>query len=818
MSKLTQQETPDQLRQRPPKGRQGKQIAHDSAQKHVMGTARYIDDIIEPKNCLHIAVGVSALAHAKIKSIDLAAVKCAPGVVSVITVSDVPGHTDIGPVFPGDPVLVSEVCEYIGQPIFAVAAHTLTQAKQAVALAKIEYIEYSPIVDLGKALAEEHYVRPPHQQRRGQAEQAIANAKNTLSGSQYIKGQEHFYLEGQVALVAPTESGGMMVYASSQHPSEVQKLVAEVLDIRINQVQVEVQRMGGGFGGKETQAAPVACIAALLAHKTGVACKYRMTRQDDMIMTGKRHDFQNSYEVGFDDQGIIEGVKINLVGKCGNSPDLSDAIVDRAMFHCDNAYYLNHAQVTGIRCKTHTVSATAFRGFGGPQGMMVAELMMDDIARHLGEDPLTVRMRNFYGVTHPHIKTPEGDIDPRNQTHYGQTVAQNVLASLVAELAQSSAYWARRHEIKTFNAGSRYMKKGLALTPVKFGISFTVQHLNQAGALIHIYTDGSIHLNHGGTEMGQGLFVKVAQVVADAFQVDIACIQVSATRTDKVPNTSATAASSGSDLNGMAAKDACDTLKSSLIEFGAAHYGVAPSSIEFKNNHIVIYDADGKDTWVTFSDFIQLAYMNRVPLSATGFYKTPKIHYDRDAGQGRPFLYYTHGAAVSEVIVDTLTGEYKVLRVDILHDVGQSLNPAIDIGQIEGGFVQGMGWLTTEELSWGASGELLSNSPANYKIPAIGDTPIDFSVNLLTDTPNSEATIYRSKAVGEPPFMLAISVWSALRDAVSSLSGYAFSPPMNTPATPECVLNAVFATQDYCAQCNAQGVQHSADQSSAPEN
>lgn len=806
MLKSEQQETTAQIRCRPPKGRMGHKAQHDSAQKHVTGKAIYIDDIVEPKGCLHVAVGGSHFAHAKIKSINLEAVKNAPGVVEVITITDVPGHTDIGPVFPGDPVLVDSVCEYIGQPIFAVAAQTLLEAKQALALANIEYIECIPILDIDTALAEKHYVRPPHQQKRGDAEQAISEAEHVLSGSQYIKGQEHFYLEGQVSLVVPTEDDGVMVYASSQHPTEVQKLVAEVLGISINKVQVEVKRMGGGFGGKETQAAPLACIAALLAHKTGRACKYRMTRQDDMIMTGKRHDFQNAYTVGFDKQGIIQGAQITLAGKCGNSPDLSDAIVDRAMFHCDNAYYLNHATVDGIRCKTHTVSATAFRGFGGPQGMMVVEMMMDDIARELGEDPLTVRQRNLYGVIHDHIKTADGSIDPRNETHYGQTVAQQVLPDLMDALAKSSDYWARRSEINSFNAHSRYMKKGLALTPVKFGISFTVQHLNQAGALIHIYTDGSIHLNHGGTEMGQGLFVKVAQIVAEAFQVDLEHIQVSATRTDKVPNTSPTAASSGSGLNGMAALDACEKIKSDLIDFAADHYAVDASEIRFENNHLVVKKSDdnskAETVWVPFSEFMQLAYMNRVPLSATGFYKTPKIHYDRAVGKGRPFFYFAHGAACAEVIVDTLTGEYKVLRVDILHDVGQSLNPAIDIGQIEGGFIQGMGWLTTEELSWDAAGKLSSNSPANYKIPAVGDTPIDFRVNLLQQTPNSEATIYRSKAVGEPPFMLAISVWSALRDAVSSLSDYTFSPPMNAPATPECVLNAVLETKSFFAAKN----------------
>jgi xanthine dehydrogenase large subunit len=790
---------------RPARRHSGEKYYHESAHKHVTGQAIYVDDIPEAKNCLHIAVGGSAHAHARIKNIDLSAVAAAPGVVCVITYKDVPGQLDIGPVFPGDPMLVTEICEFVSQPIFAVAAESHAQAKQAVSLAKVDYDILEPTLTIDRALADQLYVRPTHRQCRGNAEVAIENAKNQLSGQIYIKGQEHFYLEGQVCMVCPTEDAGMMVYTSSQHPTEVQKLVAEVLDLRMNRVQVEVRRMGGGFGGKETQAASLACIAAVLAHKTGRNCKYRMARQDDMVMTGKRHDFQNSYTVGVDEHGIIQGAKISLAGKCGNSPDLSDAIVDRAMFHCDNAYYLNQVIVEGLRCKTHTVSATAFRGFGGPQGMLLAETMMDDIARHLGEDPLTIRRRNCYGVTHKHICQSDGslntqnsaaqNLDPRNQTHYGQVVVQNVLPGLIDQLTETSDYWRRRKAIKAFNQQNYPMKKGLALTPVKFGISFTVQHLNQAGALVHIYSDGSIHLNHGGTEMGQGLFIKVAQVVADVFQVEIERIQVSATRTDKVPNTSPTAASAGSDLNGMAAKSACEKIKADLIAFAEDHYNAEPNDVSFHDSCLLIRKTDQDELRVPFSDFIQLAYLNRVPLSATGFYKTPKIHYDRATGQGRPFYYFAHGAAVSEVMVDILTGEYKVLRVDILQDVGQSLNPAIDRGQIEGGFIQGMGWLTTEELLWDDAGKLLSNSPANYKIPAVGDTPIDFRVDFLSNTPNSEATIYRSKAVGEPPFMLAISVWSALRDAVSSLSDYRLSPKMDAPATPECILSTVTAIQ-----------------------
>jgi xanthine dehydrogenase large subunit len=788
---------------RPAKGKTGESMKHESAEKQVTGKAIYIDDMPELPGTLHVAVGGSRYAHAFIKSIDLSAVEKAPGVVKVITVNDVPGHTDIGPVFPGDPVLVESECEYIGQPIFAVAADSHEKAKAAVGLAQIQYKELEPTLTIDKAMEEQFFVRPTHQHKRGDAKKALAEASQIVSGDLYIKGQEHFYLEGQISMVAPTEDGGMNVYSSSQHPTEVQKLVAEVLNISINKVNVEVRRMGGGFGGKETQAAPLACIAAIIAHHTQRPVKYRMSRHDDMVMTGKRHDFYNDYKVGINEQGVIQGAEINVRGRCGNSPDLSDAIVDRAMFHSDNAYYLNQATVTGYRCKTHTVSNTAYRGFGGPQGVITAEQMMDDIPRQIGEDPLTVRKRNLYGIKHESMRLSDGRVDPRNQTHYGQTVEQEVLPALISQLEESAEYWQRREEIKQFNAHSAFLKKGLALTPVKFGISFTVQFLNQAGALVHVYTDGSIQVNHGGTEMGQGLYIKVAQVVAEEFQVDLDTIQVSATRTDKVSNTSPTAASSGSDLNGMAAQDACRRIKSGLIKHAAELHKTSEDKVRFESNHIVVINDEDKEIWTTFPDFVQNAYMARVPLFSSGHYQTPKIHYNRETGQGRPFFYYAHGASVSEVLVDTLTGEYKVTRVDILQDVGRSLNPAIDIGQIEGAYIQGMGWLTTEDLVWSDNGRLLSNGPATYKIPAVGDTPIDFRVKLMEQLPNSEETIYRSKAVGEPPFMLGISAWSALRDAVSSLADYRFSPPMNTPATPECVLNAVNITKSFVANTSA---------------
>lgn len=759
-------------------GKVGVSHKHESADKHVSGKAVYIDDRPERSDQLHGAIGQSTIAHGIVKSMDLSKVKAHPGVVAVITSGDVPGKVDIGPVFGGDPVLVEEKVEFMGQALFAVAATSHEAAVKAAKLAVVEYDELTPVLSVKDALAKQNFVRPTHTQSRGDAATAISQSDNKLSGELQIGGQEHFYLEGQISVAEPTEEGGMLVYSSSQHPSEVQILVAEVLGIPFNKVTIDMRRMGGGFGGKETQAAPWACIAALLANKTGRAVKMRLNRHDDMTATGKRHPFENTYNVGFDDDGMVKGIEFTINGNCGYSPDLSDAIVDRAMFHSDNAYFLEHANVVGNRCKTNTVSHTAYRGFGGPQGMISIEGVMDDIARKVGKDPLEVRKLNLYGQ------------DERNVTHYGQTVEHNILPMMIDKLENDCEYQARREAIFKFNQENQFIKKGIALTPVKFGISFTVQHLNQAGALIHLYTDGSIQLNHGGTEMGQGLNTKVAQVVAQEFQVDIDNILVTATRTDKVPNTSPTAASSGTDLNGKAAQAAAKTIRGRLVEFASEHFEVTQEEVIFKDNFVHI----GEKT-MAFAELVQLAYINRISLSSTGYYKTPKIHYNREKANGRPFFYYANGVSCSEVVIDTLTGEYKVERVDVLHDVGDSLNPAIDLGQIEGAFVQGMGWLTTEELMWNDQGRLLSNGPATYKIPAIADMPEHFNVELLQNEPNREATIYNSKAVGEPPFMLAISVWSALRDAISSVSDYKQSPVLHTPATPERVLDAVMQMQ-----------------------
>jgi xanthine dehydrogenase large subunit len=703
-------------------------------------------------------------------------------VVDVITFHDVPGHTDIGPVFPGDPIFVEREISYSGQCLFAVAATSLSAARHAILLANVQIDKLPAQLDAVQAAAQQEFVRPSHTQQRGDWQATLEQAEHVLEGALFIGGQEHFYLEGQACVVIPSEDEGVMVHTSNQHPSETQKLVSEVLDIPFHAVTVEVRRMGGGFGGKETQASPWACIAAIIARRTGKATRLRLPRHDDMRATGKRHPFHNRYRLAIDSQGVIQGSDITVIGDCGYSPDLSDAIVDRAMFHADNAYSLGNARVTGHRARTHTASNTAFRGFGGPQGMMIIEAAMDDIARHVGEDPLTIRKRNFY--------RPE-----RDMTHYGQQVDQKqLLHTLVERLEQRSEYWTRRQQIRDFNASSSVIKKGLALTPVKFGISFTAQHLNQAGALLHVYTDGSILINHGGTEMGQGLHTKICQVVALELGLDLESVRISATRTDKVPNTSPTAASSGADLNGMAARDAAIKLRERLFDFAANHFegGLDREGMELRDGMLIagIGESERRIPW---GELVQTAYLHRVSLSEKGFYATPLIHYNRATGQGRPFYYYAFGAAAAEVSVDTLTGEYQVDRVDILHDVGNSLNPAIDIGQVEGGFIQGMGWLTSEELKWNSEGTLVSDGPATYKIPTFGDLPSVFNVELLEGHPNSMASLYRSKAVGEPPFMLGICVWSALRDALASLDDYRSSPRLDTPATPERVMLAAHA-------------------------
>ncbi len=756
------------------KGGVGVALPHDSAHLHVSGEAAYTDDIPEARGTLHAAIGLSERAHARIRSMDLAKVRAAPGVAAVVTARDIPGKNDYGPVVADDPIFATTHVQYHGQSLFAVAARTYVEARKAARLAGIDYEDLPAVLTADAAVREQSFVLPTEHLVRGDPRAAIATAPHRLQGKLRLGGQEQFYLEGMIAYALPGEDGAMHVYSSTQHPGEVQAQVAHALGVPASDVVVECRRMGGGFGGKESQPGLFACIAALLAKRTGRPVKLRVDRDDDMALTGKRHDFVTDYDVGFDDTGRILGVEFVLAGRCGYSADLSGSINDRAMLHSDNCYYLENVGILSFRCKTNTVSNTAFRGFGGPQGMVGIEQVIDDIARHRGLDPLDVRKVNFYGTTE------------RNVTHYRQTLVDNVIHDIVGQLENSADYARRRRGIRDFNARNMVLKRGIALTPVKFGISFTATHLNQAGCLLHVYTDGTILLNHGGTEMGQGLFIKVAQVVAEELAVDIGRIRITASDTSKVPNASPTAASSGTDMNGKAAQAAAQEIRRRLAEFAAQHFGAAPESIEFRANRV-----HAGEHSLSFNELVKLAYFARVSLSATGFYRTPKIGYDRKTWSGTPFYYFCYGAAVSEVVIDTLTGENRVLRIDILHDVGKSLNPAVDMGQIEGGFIQGMGWLTTEELCWNDKGKLTTHAPSTYKIPVASDVPAEFNVRIYESGINAEDSIHRSKAVGEPPLMLAISVLHALRDAVAATADYALSPRLDAPATAESVLASI---------------------------
>jgi xanthine dehydrogenase large subunit len=754
----------------------GKSIPHDSGVLHVAGTATYIDDMREPEGLLHVSPGYARDgAKGKILNVNLDAVRIAPGVVAVLTVKDIPGVNDCSPAFGDDPIFAKGEIAFHGQVIFAVVAATRDAARRAALLAKIEVVTETPAISADDAVnMGTADVLPPYAFKRKDAAKAVASAKHRIEESFLIGGQEHFYLEGQVSLALPEEHGGMTVHCSTQHPTEVQHIIAKMLGVMDAKITCECRRMGGGFGGKESQAAQWAALAALAAHVTGRPAKCRLDRDDDMIMTGKRHDMRVNYQAGFDAKGMLKGVDVEFLSRCGYSVDLSMGVNDRTMYHADNAYFYPALHIKSRRLRTNTVSNTAFRGFGGPQGMVFAERMMSSMAVQLGHDPLDVRKKNFYGKG-------------RDITPFTQKVEDNILDDLVGQLEASSDYRERRKQVSAFNTKSRILKKGLALTPVKFGISFTVNHMNQAGALVHVYTDGSVQLNHGGTEMGQGLYLKVAQVVAEIFSIDVERVRITATTTDKVPNTSPTAASSGSDLNGMAAKAAADTIKARMTAQAAKLWKVPKSRIVFSDGMI----RAGKKS-MRFAELAKACHAARVSLSSTGYYATPKIHWDRAKAKGRPFLYFAYGAACAEVTIDTFTGEMKVDRVDILHDVGKSMNPAIDLGQVEGAFVQGMGWLTTEELVFDDKGRLRTHAPSTYKIPCASDVPEDFRVKLYESKGNREDTIYRSKAVGEPPLMLGIAVWAAIFDAVASLKP-GHIPPLDAPATPENIMRAVKA-------------------------
>ena len=761
---------------------------HESAHLHVAGQATYIDDMPELAGTLHAALGLSPVAHGLIKSFAIDKIRALPGVVDVIVAADIPGTNDCGAIVHDDPILADGKVQFLGQPVFAVIATDRELARRAAAQAR-HVLEIEPLpahVTSAEAHAAQSYVLPPMHLVRGDAQAGIARAPHRLKGTIKLGGQEQFYLEGQISYAIPTENDGMHVYCSTQHPSEMQHLVAHALHVQSHHVHVECRRMGGGFGGKESQSGIFACIAAVAARKLDRPVKLRPDRDDDFMITGRRHGFDYSYEVGFDDEGRVLGCDIEMVSNAGFSTDLSGPVMTRALCHFDNAYWMPDVAIHGYSAKTNTQSNTAFRGFGGPQGAFASEVMLDSIARALGKDALEVRRANFYGIG-------ERDVTP-----YLQRVTDNVIRKLTDELATRADYERRRAEIDAFNATSPVLKKGMALTPVKFGISFNVKHFNQAGALVHVYADGTMLVNHGGTEMGQGLNTKVAQVVAHELGVRFETVRATATDTTKVANTSATAASTGADLNGKAAQDAARQIRVRLSEFAARRHGGEAADVRFAND---VVHVNGHA--IPFPELTRAAYEDRVQLWSDGFYATPGLHWDRVKLQGRPFFYFAYGAALSEVVIDTLTGEWKLLRADVLHDAGRSLNPAVDIGQVEGAFIQGMGWLTMEELVWHPkTGLLMTHAPSTYKIPTANDCPPVFNVNLF-DNENAEDSIHRSKAVGEPPLLLPFSVFLAIRDAVSAAADHRVDPPLRAPATSEAILDAVDAVLRGLAERDA---------------
>jgi len=758
----------------------GRAHPHESALLHVSGEASYTDDLPELQGTLHAALGLSHKAHAKVRSLDLDKVRSAPGVVAVLTAQDIPGVNDCGPIIHDDPILADGLVQYVGQPLFLVVADSHDNARRAARLGMVDYEELPAILTPKAARDAQSFVLPPMQLRRGDAQAALQTAPRRLRGELHVGGQEQFYLEGQIAYAIPQEDRGMLVQCSTQHPSEMLHVVAHALGLSSHQVRVECRRMGGGFGGKESQSALWATAAAIAAARLKRPVKLRADRDDDMMVTGKRHCFYYEYDLGYDDEGRILGAKIEMVSRAGYSADLSGPVATRAVCHFDNAYYLSDVDIRAMCGKTNTQSNTAFRGFGGPQGAIAIEYLIDDIARELGRDPLDIRKANFYG---------RNDAEGRNVTPYGQKVEDNVIHELVAELEASSQYCARREAVRAYNAASPVLKKGIAITPVKFGIAFNVSHLNQAGALVHVYVDGSVLVNHGGTEMGQGLNTKVMQVVAHELGVSLNRVRATATDTSKIANTSATAASTGADLNGKAAQAAARQVRERLAGFASGRYGGAASEVRFAADQVHV-----NGEVYPFVEIVAQAYLARVQLWSDGFYATPGLHWDSKTMTGHPFSYYAYAAAVSEVVVDTLTGEWKLLRADGLYDAGNSLNPAIDVGQVEGAFIQGMGWLTTEELWWNEAGKLMTHAPSTYKIPAVSDCPEAFSMRLFNNS-NVTDSIHRSKATGEPPLLMPFSVFFAIRDAIASVGGNKVNPPLRAPATSEAILDAVDAVR-----------------------
>ena len=766
---------------------------HESARAHVAGAATYVDDIAEVRGTLHGAPVLSSVAHGKILAVDVANALAMPGVRDVVLARDVPGEPMLAAFAGDEPIFARDTVQYVGQVIGIVVADTVMQARRAARKVNVRIEPLPAVLSIEDALKAESYVLPPVRVARGDASTALQAAPHSLTGSLEVGGQEHFYLEGQIAYALPQEQSQWLVYSSTQHPGEVQHWVAHALGLDNHAVRVECRRMGGGFGGKETQAGHLAVWAAVCANKLKRPVKLRLDRDDDFMITGKRHPFGYQYTVGFDDTGRLQGLKLMMAANCGFSADLSGPVADRAVFHCDNAYFLEDVEIASYRCKLNTQSHTAFRGFGGPQGVILIESILGDIARHLGLDALDVRRRNLY--SDEAVAGPDPAGARRDTTHYAMRVEDNILAPLLSELERTSQYRQRKQAISSWNAGSPVIKRGLALTPVKFGISFTATLFNQAGALVHVYLDGSVQVNHGGTEMGQGLNTKVAQIVADELGVPLHRVLSTASDTSKIPNASATAASAGTDLNGRAAQFAARHVRDNLAAFVSGLDGCGAGAVRFEGGQVRSPQATRG-----FDEVVKLAYANRIQLWSDGFYRTPKIHYDKTTLSGRPFYYFAYGAACTEVAIDALTGESRVLKVDILHDVGRSINPAIDIGQIEGAFVQGMGWLTTEQLVWNERGLLTTHAPSTYKIPTAGDVPEHFTVELWPHA-NPQDNVAGSKAVGEPPFMLAISVYEALRDAIAAARGGAARPGvlgagvnLIAPATAENVLRALSAS------------------------
>ena len=759
----------------------GRELVHESALLHVTGQATYTDDIPELRGTLYAALVLSPVAHGELigEGIDRAALLAQDGVVAVFTASDIPGENNCGPIVHDDPFLATGKVEFIGQTVALVVARSMLQARQAAKAAKVAVKELPAILTIDAALAQQSFVMPSKGITRGAPDAAIASAPHRVKGRTECGQQEQFYLEGQIAYAVPREDGQLTLYVSTQHPDGNQREAASALNLSVNDVEVICRRMGGAFGGKEGNSSIFSQSAALAAFKLQRPVKLRANRDDDMMITGKRHDFRIDYDCGFDDAGRILGVDVVLASRCGYSTDYSGPVNDRALLHIDNCYYLPNLKIISHRCKTHMQSATAFRGFGGPQGMFGIETVIEEIAHKLGMDPLEVRRINLY-------RDPAVSGDAASMTtQYGQPIEDWVGDQVIDQVALEAGYSARRAAVAQFNAQSKYRKRGVALVPLKFGISFTATMLNQGGALLNIYQDGSVSVNHGGTEMGQGLNTKMAQVAADGLGISVDLVRVTGTDTQKVPNASATAASSGADINGAAINNACDQMRARLRPVAARLLGCEPAAVDLRGGFA---SAPGKSP-VPWATVVKQAWLDRVGLSVTGFYMTPDIKYDFMTLQGRAFYYFCYGAAVSEVEIDTRTGEWWLKAVDIVHDVGTSINPAIDKGQIEGGYIQGMGWLTMEECIWDKQGKLLTHGPSTYKIPVASDVPEHFKVSLF-DGRNVRPTPHRSKATGEPPLMNALSVFFALRDAVSASAGHKARVDLVAPATPERILLA----------------------------